>query len=438
MAQKFHYVRFGLAIDTLENWTKSTKILLKGEPAIVLPSDDEVAPRIKIGDGVNTFSQLTWMTNTPKELNDAIAAAIQTAQQGAISQFQNKEILDAIEVALTNSLKQNYDAAYTHSQLPHAPANAQENVIEKVKVNGAEVTASNKEVDITVPTKVSELTNDAGYLTEESDTTYTLDTVASQPNDSVQIKLTPSEGEADVVAISGTGSTTVTTDENGKIIIDTNVEGYDDTEIKNRISANESAIETLNGTGVGSVSKTVADEIAKVVGDAPESFDTLKEISDWISSHSESAAAMNSAIQGNTTSITNLAKLVGNLPEGATSNNVVAYIAEAIGVSKTELEGAIATAKSEAIAAAAADATSKANTAETNAKSYADGLASNYATAEQGTKADTAIQGVKVAGTEVVKDSENKINITEISMDMLVDGADEFIILGGGADVVNA
>lgn len=438
MAQKFHYVRFGLAIDTLENWTKSTKILLKGEPAIVLPSGDEVAPRIKIGDGVNTFSQLTWMTNTPKELNDAIAAAIQTAQQGVISQFTNKEILDAIEVALTNSLKQNYDAAYTHSQLPHAPANAQENVIEKVKVNGAEVTASNKEVDITVPTKVSELTNDAGYLTEESDTTYTLDTVASQPNDSVQIKLTPSEGEADVVAISGTGSTTVTTDENGKIIIDTNVDGYDDTEIKNRISANESAIETLNGTGVGSVSKTVADEIAKVVGEAPESLDTLKEISDWISSHSESAAAMNSAIQGNTTSITNLAKLVGSLPEGATSNNVVAYIAEAIGVSKTELEGAIATAKSEAIAAAAADATSKANTAETNAKSYADGLASNYATAEQGTKADTAIQGVKVAGTEVVKDSENKINITEISMDMLVDGADEFIILGGGAGVENA
>ena len=39
------------------------------------------------------------------------------------------------------------------------------------------------------------------------------------------------------------------------------------------------AIGVLNGeaTVEGSVKKTVADEIAKVIADAPESFDTLKE-----------------------------------------------------------------------------------------------------------------------------------------------------------------
>ena len=434
MAQKVHYMRIGLSIDTLENWNKSTKVLLKGEPALVLPSGDETSPKMKIGDGVHTFSSLPWITNTPKEIADAISAAVTAAESGVLDQFANKDILDAIEVALTNTLKSNYDAAYTHSQTAHAPSNAQENVIESVSVNGEEVSVTDKKIDITVPTKVSELTNDAGYLTEEKDTTYDLSTVPSQPNNSVEITLTPSEGEADVIGIKGSGSTTVTTDENGNIVVETNVTPFDDTQLKANIKANTDAITVLNGEGTGSVKKTVADEIAKVVGDAPESFDTLKEISDWISSHSESAAAMNSAIQTNASDIADLAALVGQLPEGAVATTVIDYIAEAIGTSSSDLTSAIATAKSEAITAAAADATSKANAAAAEAKAYADGLATNYATAEQGTKADSAVQAVKIKGTEVSKGADNSVNITEISMDVLVDGEDEFVILGGGAN----
>lgn len=73
--------------------------------------------------------------------------------------------------------------------------------------------------------------------------------------------------------------------------------------LANKIKANTSAIDVLNGTGTGSVSKTVADEIAKVVASAPADFDTLKEISDWISSHSTDAASMNSRITANETAI---------------------------------------------------------------------------------------------------------------------------------------
>lgn len=87
---------------------------------------------------------------------------------------------------------------------------------------------------------------------------------------------------------------------------------YDDTALAARVTANEGAISTLNGTGAGSVSKAVADGIAAVVASAPDDFDTLKEISDWISSHSDSASAMNSAIQANTTAIG-----VASAPESA-------------------------------------------------------------------------------------------------------------------------
>lgn len=65
---------------------------------------------------------------------------------------------------LTNDLKANYDTAYTHSQAAHAPANAQANVIESIKVNGTAQTITGKAVDIAVPTDNAQLTNGAGYL----------------------------------------------------------------------------------------------------------------------------------------------------------------------------------------------------------------------------------------------------------------------------------
>lgn len=78
-------------------------------------------------------------------------------------------------------------------------------------------------------------------------------------------------------------------------IVDIN-EALDD--LEPRVAANESAIAVLNGseTQTGSVRKQVADAIARIINNAPEAFDTLKEISDWISSHASDASAMNTAI----------------------------------------------------------------------------------------------------------------------------------------------
>ena len=68
---------------------------------------------------------------------------------------------------------------------------------------------------------------------------------------------------------------------------------YDDTEIRGLISNNTQAIETLNGTGEGSVDKKVANEIAKIVNDnANGSIDTLNEIAAWIVNDTTGAAKM--------------------------------------------------------------------------------------------------------------------------------------------------
>lgn len=194
---------------------------------------------------------------------------------------------------------------------------------------------------------------------------------------------------------------------------------YDDTEIKAKVQANTNAIGVLNGeaTVEGSVKKTVADEIAKVIADAPESFDTLKEISDWISSHSDDAAAMNSAI----TALQGILDGIGDTESGEKAT-VVAYVTDAIAALNigdyataaqltalagrvTTLEGATHTHANKALLdtytqteANLADAVAKKHThanateldkivdgdkakwdaMEQNAKDYADGLASNY------------------------------------------------------------
>jgi hypothetical protein len=67
-------------------------------------------------------------------------------------------------VHITATERTNWGTAYTHSQAAHAPSNAQANKIESIKVNGTALTPSSKAVNITVPTKTSDLTHDSGFL----------------------------------------------------------------------------------------------------------------------------------------------------------------------------------------------------------------------------------------------------------------------------------
>ena len=51
------------------------------------------------------------------------------------------------------------------------------------------------------------------------------------------------------------------------------------------------------------ITSAVAAKIAEVVANAPEDLDTLKEIADWIKTHANDAAAMNTQIQTNKSNI---------------------------------------------------------------------------------------------------------------------------------------
>ena len=99
--------------------------------------------------------------------------------------------------------------------------------------------------------------------------------------------------------------------------------------------ASDAALQDLNGkvnTLVGedtnkSARAIAAEETAKIVAGADASYDTLKEIADWISSHATNATAMNSAILA----LQGIVAGIGGEGEKAT---VVAYVDDAIAALK--------------------------------------------------------------------------------------------------------
>lgn len=211
MANTNWNTRIILCNDETVNWGTSSKVLLKGEVGIELLESGEV--KIKVGDGTKTFTQLKYATMTPNEINEAVKRAIQTASHS----HANKAILDAMTASFTTELKANYDKAYQHSQVAHAPSNAQANIIEEIKVNGVKQNPEEKSVNIKVPTKVSELNNDSGFVSK--DTKYTLETPVSVGNGNAAITLKGNDSTSDSVTLKGAGATTVTTDEAGNILV---------------------------------------------------------------------------------------------------------------------------------------------------------------------------------------------------------------------------
>jgi hypothetical protein len=102
---------------------------------------------------------------------------------------------------------------------------------------------------------------------------------------------------------------------------------YDDTKVKADIAANAKAIndevtrakaaEAANAKAItdleASVAEDIAEAVAGIVADAPEAYNTLKEISDWIAAHPNEVATLNTSIKANADAIDALEALVGNV-----------------------------------------------------------------------------------------------------------------------------
>lgn len=102
--------------DTSANWTKNNPVILNGEIILVDTAEGEL--RAKIGDGTKTYKQLPFSDEVLKSLINTVAQ------------------------------------------------NAEKNVIVGIQKNGTDISVntSTRKVNITVPTKTSELTNDSSFI----------------------------------------------------------------------------------------------------------------------------------------------------------------------------------------------------------------------------------------------------------------------------------
>lgn len=109
------------------------------------------------------------------------------------------------------------------------------------------------------------------------------------------------------------------------------VVGDDKSGLVKQVADNKAAIDTLNGGKT--VEGSVAYQIAQIVADAPEAYDTLKEIATWITTHADDASAMNANIAQNASDIEALEALVGNT---AVATQIANAISEALKDGETD------------------------------------------------------------------------------------------------------
>ena len=141
--------------------------------------NDASAMNSAITDNKNAITAL----QTGKADKSEIPSLTGYAKTSDLHSHTNKTVLDGI----TSTKVSNWDSAKTHADSAHAPSNAQANVIETVKVNGSALSVSDKAVDVTVPTKVSELNNDSGFITiddtqSSATTTYSSSKIDTELN----------------------------------------------------------------------------------------------------------------------------------------------------------------------------------------------------------------------------------------------------------------
>ena len=211
--------------------------------------------------------------------------------------------------------------------------------------------------------------------------------------------------------------------------------------------AKQADLDTLTGTGEGSISKMIDAAINKFATDVTDDnvVNSYKELIDWVAAHGPEATQMASGISENKTAIANLKTLVGTLPEGATSTTVVAYITEAINAlsigdyaKTTEVTAAINTAlaayaKTSDVNTSLAQKTDKVANAtnghfaglDANGNLTDSGKAAgDFVAAEAGKRLMTDAEGVKLGGiaegaTKVEASTANgkvKINGTEVTV----------------------
>lgn len=364
MAEKSFDVRIQLKYDSYENWITNNPVLKKGEVAVAtVPSTVDTensvdkgmptqppATLIKIGDGTSTYSALQFLSAKAADVH-AYAKKSETefiawikeiiSTEGAYDAKGSADAALAAAKEYADGLASNYAATeHTH---------------EIDEVNGLTAALEGKQAVGDYATKAEA----KGYADAKDTAIAAAKSAADAAQDEVdalELVVADKANTGDVYAKTETYSATEIDTKLGEI--NTANEG-----ITSRVEDVEGAIETLNGTGEGSVSKAVSDakteanaytdeKIANLLDNDTEAVDSIMELAEAMTNNKDAIDAL-TEIAGTKATKEELAAVQKAVDDQAASDattyetkaDATAKLTEAkeyTDITKTTLEGEIA------------------------------------------------------------------------------------------------
>lgn len=486
MSNQILKTRINLKIDTLAEWNKSNLILGNGEIAIATASSsaaglNEPVCMIKIGDGVHTFAGLGWdfyakssdvltACKTEKGLTEFIDSVI--AKAGIASDDAMKALAAKVETAeadiktikgdsdttgsIANAIKTAINALdlantyATKTEASNAAATAEANAKAHAETKASEAQSA------AIAAAAADATSKADAAKAGAEATAASALAAARTAISAEI-------DADVTALE--------TALDARLDVLEAIQ-HDTFATKAEMEAETEAREAAEAQVLADAQAYADDLKDAILGEGiKDTFDTLKEIQDWIEGDGVNATELTTAIAEEAglrkaaddalaerikayedVKATYATKSEVEAAQSAAATDATSKANAAEAAAKAHADSVAATAKNEAISTAAADATgkadaakasaietaaadatakanaaksgaeatasadatAKANAAEAAAKAYADGLAGNYATKAQGEAADSALQSVS-SGSDGLIVAEKSNNTQTIS-----------------------
>ena len=316
MAEKILQTRIQLKYDTYANWTTNNPILKAGEVAVATIASGNTqevnsvtAPQVllKVGDGTNNYNALPFISAKAADVHSWAKAANKPTYSASeitgLSDYISGEIQDTdTQYKLVKINDYNYKLQSKTLNGTWADVEGSAIVIpnDTEAIEALEASITTLTGADTVEGSVAKALKDAKAYADGKDAAIA---AAKKAGDDAQADVDALEA---VVGNSGSGLVKNVNDNTSNIATLTG------------------KVSTLVGSDTSKSARTIAsEEVAKIVAGADASYDTLKEIADWISSHKTDATAMNSAI----TALEGIVDGIGGEGEEAT---VVAYVTSAI------------------------------------------------------------------------------------------------------------